>query len=432
MMDGRISVESVYGQGSVFRVRIRQGIIDEKPIGKETAESLAAFRFMKRRRIRSMNLVRAYMPYGRVLVVDDVPTNLDVIRGLLLPYGLKIDCAAGGEEAIEKVRRAAQDPEAPRYDMILMDHMMPGMDGVEAVKIIRGEIKTDPRLEGLFKASDYAKNVPIIALTANALNGNREMFLANGFNGYISKPIDIIQLDAALNTWIRNKQSSDTLRRVETEPREKPAKNDLPKGWRIRGIDLERGQKYYSGGNNYIKILQSFCVHTPASLEKLRDLIDGPAPDSEALSEYAITVHGLKGSCYGICADKAGAMAQALENAAKAGDVSALRKKNPAFIALVEKMLKDTETLLAELAPDRGNKQKAAAPDGILLEALLEACRYYRISEMEKIMAKLEAKEYEKGGKLIAGLRKQMENLDYEAMTEILEKQNNKILEEQT
>jgi CheY-like chemotaxis protein len=406
-------------------------IIDEKPVGKETAESLMAFRFMKRRRLRSMNLVRAYMPYGKVLVVDDVPTNLDVIRGLLLPYGLRIDCAAGGEEAVEKVRRAVTDPGAPRYDVIFMDHMMPGMDGIEAVRIIRNEINTDPRLEELFGCPDYAKNVPIIALTANALNGNREMFLSKGFNGFISKPIDIIQLDAALNTWIRNKQNSDTLRQAEEEPREEPAKNGIPEGWRVEGVDLERGQTYYSG-NDYVKILRSFRTHTPELLEKLRTALEEESPGSGDMAEYAVTVHGLKGSCYGICADKAGVMAQVLENAAKAGDISTLRKKTSAFITAVEKMMEDLETLLAEFAPDRDKKQMAPAPDGVLLDALLTACRYYRLSEMEKIMAKLETKEYEKGGKLIAGLRKQMENLDYEAMTEILEKQNSNILEEQT
>jgi signal transduction histidine kinase/DNA-binding response OmpR family regulator/HPt (histidine-containing phosphotransfer) domain-containing protein len=430
MMDGDISVESVYSQGTVFRVRIRQVIIDEKPVGKETAESLMAFRFMKTRRRRSMNLVRAHMPYGKVLVVDDVSTNLDVMRGLLLPYGLRIDCAGGGEEAVEKVRRATTEPGAPRYDMIFMDHMMPGMDGIEAVRIIRNEINADPRLEELFGCPDYAKNVPIIALTANALNGNREMFLSKGFNGFISKPIDLIQLDAVLNTWIRNKQNGDILRQAEAETREEPAKNDLPEGWRIEGVDLERGRKYYSG-NDYLKILRSFCTHTPALLEKLRAAPEEESPGSGDLAEYAVTVHGLKGSCFGICADKAGVMAQVLENAAKAGDVPTLRKKTPAFTALVEKMMEDLETLLAEFAPE-GDKQRAPAPDGVLLEALLTACRYYRLSEMEEIMAKLETKEYEKGGKLIAELRKQMENLDYEAMTEILEQQNNNILEEQT
>jgi PAS domain S-box-containing protein len=420
MMGGVISAKSVYGKGTVFRAALRQELPPEqKPIGRETAENLMAFRFVKTRRRRSMNLVRTHMPYGRVLVVDDVSTNLEVMRGLLLPYGLRIDCASGGREAVEKVRRAGEGPPADRYDLVFMDHMMPEIDGVEAVRIIRREI-----------SSEYAGTVPIIALTANALNGNKAMFLANGFNGYISKPIDLIQLDAALNTWIRNKQSDAVRRKAETEPSGESAKNELPGGWRIEGVDLKRGQDYYCGGDNYLRVLRSFLAHTPAALDKLRNPAGGVPGGAE---DYTVTVHGLKGSCYGICADEAGALAQALENAARAGDGAFLQKKTPVFTSLIEKLLEAISSLLEKLEePDRTEKPRAAAPDRILLDTLLEACTHYRITQIEEIILKLESREYERGGDLVRELRKQMENLDYEAMIEGLEKQKLKISEEQT
>jgi CheY-like chemotaxis protein len=134
-----------------------------------------------------------------VLVVDDIDINLEVVKGLLLPYGLNVDCVSNGFEAIERIKAAgAGNPETPRYDLVLMDHMMPKMDGIETTKIIRSKI-----------GSEYAETVPIIALTANAMTGSEEMFISNGFDGFISKPIDIMRLDVELNKWIRAKAGNN-------------------------------------------------------------------------------------------------------------------------------------------------------------------------------------------------------------------------------
>jgi CheY-like chemotaxis protein len=207
-MGGSIEVESVYGKGSVFRASVPQGIVDGKPIGRELAEELQDFRFIRNRnRGRGNSFVRSSMPYARILVVDDLQTNLLVMKGLLMPYGLKADMVLSGKEAVERIRA-----ETVHYDVVFMDHMMPEMDGIEAVRIIRTEIN-----------SEYALTVPIIALTANAIEGNRKMFLESGFSDFISKPIDIKQLDTVLNRWIRDKQSEATLQEAE-----KIAKNRDP------------------------------------------------------------------------------------------------------------------------------------------------------------------------------------------------------------
>jgi PAS domain S-box-containing protein len=156
MMDGDIQVESEYGKGSTFSVRLKQKIVDATPIGRESAENLKAFRFLEGQGRRIKNVEYVSMPYGKILVVDDVLTNLDVAKGMMAPYDMTIHCVTSGRQAIELVR-----DEEVRYDAIFMDHMMPEMDGIEAVRIIRKEI-----------GSEYAKTVPIIALTANALVGN--------------------------------------------------------------------------------------------------------------------------------------------------------------------------------------------------------------------------------------------------------------------
>ncbi|MDR2184132.1 MAG: response regulator [Treponema sp.] len=402
MMNGSIEVESEYGWGSTFTVRFRQGLVDERPIGPEVAENLMSFRLIETRRSRSRNLVRARMPYGKVLVVDDVATNLDVARGLMLPYGLTIDCVLSGPEAIEKIRR-----EELRYDAVFMDHMMPGMDGIEAVRIIRNEI-----------GSEYAKTVPIIALTANALAGNEEMFLAAGFNAFIAKPIDIMRLDVLLNQWVRDKQNEETLWKAEQE-KAAAAETGIPAGIldkaKIEGMDFEAGLKRYGTEEVYVRILQSFLTHTPGLLDKLRSLT------RETLPDYAVTVHGLKGASYGICAGEIGRDAEELEFAAKAGNYEKTGAKNASFIAKVETLLEALGELLQNAVEGGGKKQEAPAPGRDLLEKLLDGSRRFKPAIMEEVLAELEQYKYESGGDLIPWLREQIDNLEYDVVREKLE-----------
>jgi CheY-like chemotaxis protein len=139
-------------------------------------------------------------------VVDDIGANLTVAEGLLSPYQMIIDCCKGGREAIELA-------EANTYDIIFMDHMMPGMDGIEAAAAIRAREQNsgtsgEAPLETLEfgpKAQtpkECAKHIPIIALTANAVTGMREMFLSSGFDDFLSKPIETGKLFHIVEKWI--------------------------------------------------------------------------------------------------------------------------------------------------------------------------------------------------------------------------------------
>jgi len=189
MMGGIINVESEYGSGSVFTAEIIQGIKDFQPLGEETAEALRNFRYISEEQTgKEKNIVPLWMPQVQVLVVDDLPTNLLVARGLLAPYGLQTDTAASGREALEKVQ-------AGQYDLIFMDHMMPEMDGVETSTAIR-------------KIERYA-HTPIVALTANALRGMKEFYLENGFQDYLSKPISPEALDGIINKYLKEQVTMD-------------------------------------------------------------------------------------------------------------------------------------------------------------------------------------------------------------------------------
>jgi CheY-like chemotaxis protein len=186
LMDGKISVESDYGKGTTFRLRIRQGFATDKPLGKETVESLRNFRYLDRKRRAQEKLERPDLSFARVLVVDDFTANLDVAAGMLRKYKMQVDCVISGQESINLI--AAGEPV---YNVIFMDHMMPGMDGIETTAAIRA------------LGTEYAKNIPVIALTANAIAGNEQMFLENGFNAYLSKPFNVMLLDSVIRQWVK-------------------------------------------------------------------------------------------------------------------------------------------------------------------------------------------------------------------------------------
>jgi signal transduction histidine kinase/CheY-like chemotaxis protein len=417
-MGGSIEAESEYGKGSVFRVFLPQGIVDKKPISKEKAEDLRNFRFIEdRNRNRGNTLIHSYMPYGKALVVDDLETNLDVMKGLLMPYGLQVDMVLSGREAVERIRA-----EEIRYDLVFMDHMMPEMDGIEAVRIIRNEI-----------GSPYAQQVSIVALTANAVEGNREMFLNGGFNDFISKPIDIKRLDMVLNQQIRDKQNAATLREAEIQARKRaevPKEDNSGKGgtetdaesrWLlehpVEGADVTAALRLYGdNGAALMSIFKSFVTHTPPLLEKMDT-------HTESLPDYAIEVHGLKGTCNVICAKEAADLAQELEFASKEGKSDLIERKHGELRRMVLELTEQLKTLLEEweagLSPEA--KEAREEPERALLVRLSAAAGQFHSTEIEDVLEELEQYHYDRGGDLILWLREQAENFDYEAMRERLE-----------
>jgi signal transduction histidine kinase/DNA-binding response OmpR family regulator len=227
MTGGGITVESEYGKGSCFTAVIIQGLADNASIGEETAENLRNFRYATGRKKETIE----YLSLGgvNVLVVDDNTANLQVARGLLAPYGLSVDTAASGQEAIEKVHRN-------NYDMIFMDHMMPGMDGVETAATLRG--------------IDGCALTPIIALTANALRGMKDFYLANGFNDYLSKPLYTKALDEVITKYFKEQGTgSNGQRNVNIEAELESRRLDMLNHFRAafdsgRTIDSEYFKKF--------------------------------------------------------------------------------------------------------------------------------------------------------------------------------------------
>ena len=208
MMGGEVSAQSEFGKGSTFRVLIRQGFVSGETIDPDVAESLRKFQYSDDKKDSNKNLERIDLRNARVLVVDDMQTNLDVASGLLRKYKMQVDCITNGHEAIKRIQFGK-----PYYNAVFMDHMMPEMDGIETTDAIRAI------------DSDYAREIPVIALTANAIYGASSVFYEHDFQDFISKPIDIMHLDRVIRKWVRNiKRDGDYENTPDAEKR---------KSWRL-------------------------------------------------------------------------------------------------------------------------------------------------------------------------------------------------------
>ena len=415
MMEGSITVESEYGKGSVFTIRFPQKSVTDAIISHEIVQNLKNFSYSDHKRRRDSHITRVRLPYARVLVVDDVPTNLDVAKGMMKPYSMQIDCVASGQQAIDAIRA-----EKVRYNAVFMDHMMPGMDGIEATRIIRHEID-----------SEYAKKVPIIALTANAISGSKEMFLRNGFQAFISKPIELARLDAVIRQWVRNKELEKSLPDQQVQvgdeivlnvrsgqdrravPTRRSGVDRRGHHEPIPGLLMHKGLERFSGDEEaYFQVLRSYATNSLPLLESIRNV------NGENLGDYAIVVHGLKGSSRGIGADIVGALAEALEKAAKAGDADFVLTNNAAFIDAVDMLIGGLEKLLRQksLASSRPKQDK---PDTEILSRLLTACDKYDMDGVDAAMTEIEMTDYEADGELTNWLRENVEQMN---LTQIKEK----------
>jgi signal transduction histidine kinase/CheY-like chemotaxis protein len=253
-------------------------------------------------------------PDAKVLVVDDINTNLKVVSGLLAPYKIKIDLCSGGMEAIEAVR-------SNHYDLVFMDHMMPEMDGIEALARIRA---TD---------GEKFKELPVIALTANAVSGIKEMFMEKGFNDFLSKPIDIVKLNTIMEKWVPKEKQSRLVK--DNNKTSVTKESDTGKPVTVGSDDVKK-EGATTGGKveNYLQSLALFHKDGIETINRIKLCLE-----NDDLPLYINYMQTLKNSCAGIGADSLSETAKALETAGN--------KKNMAFInSHTDKLLADMELFL--------------------------------------------------------------------------------------
>lgn len=384
LMGGTISVESEYGKGSEFSFAIPQKIVSE-----ESEEDNAG---QTEEKGESFSAAGA-----KILIVDDNLMNLNVAEGLLEPYGMQIDTTQSGAKAITMLQ------EFPDYNMVFMDHMMPEMDGVEATKRIRN-------LEG-----EYYKNVPIVALTANAVSGVKDMFLKNGLNDFLSKPINMKQMDNILKKWLYKviEPKKDTAKGEESNVRQEPQEAiELS----IPGLDVEAAIQCSGTETIFRKLLQVFYDTLPQKVELLRHL-----EQEGDLQNYTIEVHALKSAARLIGAMELSSQAEYLEHCGKQNRVEEIHEKNKILLELYNSY---QEKLKPFVKTDTG-EDKPLLPEEELLSKLTEL-RYYLeefdIDGADHVIEELEKYSYEGNFKeIFQQLKESVEDVSYDISTEILE-----------
>ena len=417
MMGGEITAESEPGKGSLFTVRLRQGNIRAPVLGKEVTEKLRQFRSNYEAKMKKAQVVRETIPNGKVLVVDDMDMNLYVAKGMLSPYGLQIDTALSGFEAIEKIKRN-------EYDLVFMDHMMPKMDGMETTQEIRKwEEEEYKRKHGMEFSQENPKlseadRLPIVALTANAVAGMKEMFLANGFSGFISKPIVVQELDAILKEWLSPEKVTQCVDMGGSANTDHTGFMENLK--KIDEVNTEIGRSRFSGMvdiyHNTLKMFHKGLLPECTSMTSFLDEKD--------LKNFMICVHTMKSSLSIIGAMRLSETAFELETAAKNQDYDYCAQR---FTEFHEKLL-SLHKQLSDIFPatEEAPQKKEPGDSGHLRESAQKALAAVEDFDSDAALEIVKkALTYDFGEEiniLLADAMTALEKLEYENAAEILKK----------
>jgi CheY-like chemotaxis protein len=269
-----------------------------------------------------MDIEYEAMPNGKVLVVDNKDMSLYIAKGMLSLYGLQIDTAKSGHEAIEKIKYNV-------YDLVFIDHdhMMPGMDGIKTTRKIR-------RLKGGYK------KLPIVALTANTADGTKELFLANGFNGIISKPIALLEMDKMLKEWLSPEKISRRARANAAVTDSEAYNRFMEEIKKIQEINTEIAINRFSGSKKiYYKAVNMFNKNLVPECNKMAAFLS--ALD---IAGFTISVYGMESSLAAIGAIELSKMAMELGIASKNREFDFCMGQFPEFM---EKLLLLRERLCA-------------------------------------------------------------------------------------
>lgn len=359
MMGGVIEVESEYGKGSRFFFTIEQTIIDPTPV------SAVNYNGQKDNVTEKEAECLFIAPEAHILLVDDNELNLVVAKELLKPLRMQIDTAENGLQAVKMVRGS-------QYDLVLMDHMMPVMDGIEAAKAIRA------------LPEDKYQKLPIIALTANAMVDARKEFLNAGMNGFVAKPIDFARICNQLKLWL----PKDLVRDVPKEEAKKLLADDLsdreiqPEDPQM-GFSFEEGVKHCGSKAALMKTIRIFYRTIDSKADKIEQCLK-----EGLISDYVVEVHALKSSALLIGAVPLSEAAKELEGYGKQGKTELLEEKTPDLLA----MYRDFKDILKPYA-DKEEAARQEASNGEWCQALqqIHQCiEQFDLDGVDRIMEKLE------------------------------------------
>ncbi|GHV29662.1 hypothetical protein FACS1894167_09300 [Synergistales bacterium] len=313
---------------------------------------------------RQVTGARFTAPMARILIVDDISANLQVANGLLSPYRMKIDTCLSGAEAIELVQEHI-------YNLVLMDHMMPGMDGIETTARIRA-----------LSGHRFAR-LPIVAMTANAVSGMREQFLSSGFDDYLAKPIDISKLNDIMEKWI------PTGKRLKAAVTGSDFPEPAAAFIEIDGLDTAKGVIMTGGTREgYISVLKPYCRDVAARLEFLHGFAGQSGTPADADMTLFITqVHALKSASASIGAAEISKTAAELERAGQDRDMKMIQSLLGAFCDDISSM---ADRIGAALPDDKPSEAAAEAVTPLDKDSLLRLREALASEDVRSIDAALE------------------------------------------
>lgn len=314
LMDSSLKVESEVGKGSNFFFDVRQGIVRNEPLGDFKAR-------LEAHKVQYSYSALFTAPDAKILLVDDNEINRSVIVNLLKETQVQIEEAAGGYEFLDKTADT-------KYDLVLLDHMMPDLDGVTAYHTM--------------KATPTNKNLdtPVIILTANAITGAKEDYLEEGFTSYLSKPVNPEKLEATLRDYLpTDKIITSSYSDAETDATAAPQKNTSTLLPEIEGLDMDYALLKLRKPDIVINAIQMFMGAYTAEASKLSEFFEiikahesGPELDA-ALADYRIKVHAMKSNAATIGSNNVSGLARFLEYAARDGKRTEIITITPTFLS---------------------------------------------------------------------------------------------------
>ena len=392
-MGSSLQVESTYGVGSTFSFKLRQRVVKWEPLGDYKASYQDLLKGHKKYREKFT------APEALVLMVDDNPMNLTVFKSLIKQTGIQVDTANDGNEGLLLTKEK-------KYDIIFLDHMMPGKDGIETLHELKAQAG-GPNLA-----------TPVICLTANAISGAREQYIEEGFNDYLTKPIDTDKLEEMLLSYLPQDKLQEAGEEavVEDNPEIPDCLAPLQgAGW----LDLGMGIKNSGSVDAYLSLLKIFYE----SMDETEQVIEGFYAERN-LKDYTIKVHALKSSARIIGAKEFGEEAQLLENAGKAENREYIRAHHEAFI----ETYRGFKVQLAEVfAEEQTAVEEKPEANMELMESVYEELRAAAdemdCDRLEDIFTEME--EYripETEVELYKKLKQAVDHFDYEGILSLLNK----------
>lgn len=401
LMGSRLQVESEYGKGSKFYFVLEQGVVDEEPIGD------------LEKRIREQTIRYTYQaafeaPDAQVLIVDDNAINRRVFINLLKETKIRIEEASSGPECLEMVHRK-------HYDMIFLDHMMPEMDGIET-------------LHQMQAWEDYpCKLTPVVALTANAVSGAKEMYLEEGFCYFLSKPINPEKLEKVImETLPAEKIMLAESRKKDEKPEEETKKEELPF---IEGIDWEYALLHCSKTEVLLDTVfdfYRFADNEAISLEQFFEMLKESKTQEQFqrdMEQYRIKVHSMKNSAAMIGAVSLAGIARMLEYAARDQKKERIMQMTPVFLEEWQEMKQRLQPFVKENAEEESKPEADTEMTKEYLRSLQEAMEDMDIDTADEIVVQIKRFCYPEQVMLqIENLEQAVANLDAERTADEIKK----------